>query len=256
VAESNQAEIDRLLREGLNHYGTEAARCWRAVLEIDPDHGEARDYLETAGMLDSEPGDPEPSLETTSPAPPPAFEFAEPELDLGEPGPLESEPERHDAEPEPEPHDAEPELEPHDAEPVEEPPADHESLGATGDALVREATKLFRAGELEGALDLFETVARRDAAKIEVQSYIEMLRSQLLKSYRERIGSRDGTVRLMIDSDAVMKFNLPTTAGFVLSLVDGSTSVNDLMSLSGLDAFDTLRILTGLIDAGIVEIEL
>ena len=53
-----------------------------------------------------------------------------------------------------------------------------------------------------------------------------------------------------------MKFNLPTTAGFVLSLVDGSTSVNDLMSLSGLDAFDTLRILTGLIDAGIVEIEL
>jgi tetratricopeptide (TPR) repeat protein len=243
VAESNQAEIDRLLREGLNHYGTgdhaEAARCWRAVLEIDPNHGEARDYLETAGMLDSAPGDPEPSLETTSPAPPPALEFAEPGLDLGEPGPLESEPE------------------PHDAEPVDEAPADDdESLGATGDALVREATKLFRAGELEGALDLFETVARRDAAKIEVQSYIEMLRSQLLKSYRERVGSRDGTVRLLIDSDAVMKFNLPTTAGFVLSLVDGSTSVNDLMSLSGLDAFDTLRILTGLIDAGIVEIEL
>ncbi len=236
MAESNHAEIDRLLREGLNHYGTgdhaEAARSWRAVLEIDPDQREARDYLETAGMLDSEGSDPAARLKTTSPAPPPEF-------DLGEPGLLESE------------------SEPDAAEPAGEVPADnHEPLGATGDALVREATKLFRAGELEGALDLFETVARRDAARIEVQSYIEMLRSQLLKSYRERVGSRDGTVRLLIDSDAVMKFNLPTTAGFVLSLVDGSTSVNDLMSLSGLDAFDTLRILTGLRDAGIVEIEL
>ena len=50
-----------------------------------------------------------------------------------------------------------------------------------------------------------------------------------------------------------MKFNLPATAGFVLSQVDGATSVTDLVSLSGLDEFDTLRILSHLLDAGIVE---
>ncbi|UCE85462.1 MAG: hypothetical protein JSU66_14140 [Deltaproteobacteria bacterium] len=247
MAASNSEEIDRLLREGLNHYGTgdtaEAARCWRAVLELEPDQAEARDYLETAGMLEPEGAGAAAPSEAAPASPPP--EFSAPGFDFEAPRG-----ESGEAEPAPGPPAADA------AGPA--PDAQVDDLlrpDATGDALFREAKKLFEAGELEAALDLFESVVRSDAAKIEVQSYVEMLRSQLLKRYRERIGTQDGTPRLLIEPDAVMKFNLPTTAGFVLSLVDGATRVRDLMSLSGLDAFDTLRILTGLMDAGIVEIE-
>src|SRR5690606_27707131 len=45
--------IARLLQQGLDHYGrnevSEAVRCWQQVLELEPDHPVARDYLESAG---------------------------------------------------------------------------------------------------------------------------------------------------------------------------------------------------------------
>jgi hypothetical protein len=51
-----------------------------------------------------------------------------------------------------------------------------------------------------------------------------------------------------------MKFNLPAQAGFMLSLIDGDTSVGDIVSLSGMDSFEALRVLNGLVDAGIVSL--
>ncbi len=45
--------IARLLQQGLDHYGrnevAEAVKCWQQVLELQPDHPVARDYLESAG---------------------------------------------------------------------------------------------------------------------------------------------------------------------------------------------------------------
>jgi tetratricopeptide (TPR) repeat protein len=52
MAESKEDKIERLMREGLNHYGMgaveEALRSWRQVLRLDPDHAEARDFVATA----------------------------------------------------------------------------------------------------------------------------------------------------------------------------------------------------------------
>jgi hypothetical protein len=52
-AQSPSDSITNLLSRGLDHYGRneidEAVHCWRGVLELDPHHATARDYLETAG---------------------------------------------------------------------------------------------------------------------------------------------------------------------------------------------------------------
>jgi len=52
-APSPSDSIASLLSRGLDHYGRneidEAVRCWRSVLELEPHHATARDYLETAG---------------------------------------------------------------------------------------------------------------------------------------------------------------------------------------------------------------
>lgn len=52
MSNPNQAEIDRLLQEGLDHYGVDevgnALRFWREALALDPDNAEAIDYIETA----------------------------------------------------------------------------------------------------------------------------------------------------------------------------------------------------------------
>ena len=52
----------------------------------------------------------------------------------------------------------------------------------------------------------------------------------------------------------VLGFNLPANAGFLLSMIDGNTSVSDLVTLTGMDPFDALQIFHRLMDAGIVEV--
>ena len=52
MTESRQDTIERLMREGLNHYGMghvdEALRCWREVLRLEPEHADAHDFVATA----------------------------------------------------------------------------------------------------------------------------------------------------------------------------------------------------------------
>jgi hypothetical protein len=61
-------------------------------------------------------------------------------------------------------------------------------------------------------------------------------------------------LKLKITPEEIMKFNLPANAGFVLSMVDGNTSVNEILALSGMDPFEAIRMVNNLLEAGIVEV--
>jgi tetratricopeptide (TPR) repeat protein len=183
----NEAEIGRLMARGLDLYGLgqvrEATECWRRVLALDPEHAEARDFLQTAG---------------------------------GE------------------------------SEAVAAP--------ASGDAvLVEEAVALLRRGQLAEGLDLLESVAGREPGRLDVQAFVELARAALLRVYRRNVGSGERTPRVRISTDQVLKYNLPASAGFLLSLIDGHTSIDELLALSGMDPFEVLRGVSNLLDAGIVE---
>ena len=213
MAESKEDKIDRLMREGLNHYGMgavrEALRSWREVLRLDPDHAEARDFVATAEEA------------AHAATPPPRAK------------PLALDPEVHE----------------HAAAALAES-GDDTAL----DDLVKEGQRLVGEQELEAGLDLLEAVARRDPMRLEVHGHIEEVRGRLLKRYRDRMGDLGGIPRLSLGLSDVMKFNLPAHAGFMLSLIDGDTSIGDIVSLSGMDSFGALRVLNGLIDAGIVSL--
>lgn len=121
------------------------------------------------------------------------------------------------------------------------------------EGLFEEALQLLREGDAERAYDLFETVAEQQPERLDLQSYIEMARSQLFKSYQERFSDGRAIPRLCVELEGVLDYDLPVHAGFVLSMIDGVTRVEDLLSLSGMDPFETLRILQRLADAGILE---
>jgi hypothetical protein len=213
MAESKQDKIDRLMREGLNHYGMgaveEALRSWREVLRLEPGHAEARDFVATAEEAAHAAAAPPPRRE--KPAPAQVHEHAAADL-----------------------------------------PQDEGDRSL--DDLVSEGQRLVREQELEAGLDLLEAVARRDPMRLEVHGHIEDVRSRLVKRYRDRMGDLGGVPRLSLGLSDVMKFNLPAHAGFMLSLIDGDTSVGDIVSLSGMDSFEALRVLNGLVEAGIVSL--
>jgi len=107
--------------------------------------------------------------------------------------------------------------------------------------------------DYEGALGFLSSADPVEETKLEVQVTIELVRSKLLASYRERVGDVDSVPELLADSGEITKFNLPTDAGFLLSLVDGETSVENMISVSGMDPFDAFRILQGLLETQIVR---
>ena len=223
MTESRQDTIERLMREGLNHYGMghvdEALRCWREVLRLEPEHADAHDFVATAEEA------------THAGGPPTAYAGGPPTAHV-------------------EPATASQPA----AAPAPAPSFDDRSEDPL-EGLVTEGQRLVREDDLEGGLDLFEAVARRDPMRLDVHGHIESVRSRLVKQYRERMGELKDVPKLRMALDQVMKFNLPAHAGFLLSLVDGDTSIGDIVSLSGMDVFEALRVMHGLLEAGIVAVE-
>jgi hypothetical protein len=128
-----------------------------------------------------------------------------------------------------------------------------DQMSDTARRIVHEAGASIEAGDWEGALDLLRSPGDSEPTGLEYEATIEIVRSRLLRSYADRVGDLDARPALREKGD-VRSFNLPRDAGFVLSLVDGDTRLADLISLSGMDAFEALRIVGHLLDAGIVEL--
>lgn len=120
-------------------------------------------------------------------------------------------------------------------------------------AVVAEAREMGARKEYESALELLLGAADSNLINLELDASIELVRSRLLKQYRESVGDLESVPVLGKDPMELTEFNLPPDVGFILSMVDGATSVTDLISLSGMDVFDVLRTVKGLIDKEIVR---
>lgn len=120
-------------------------------------------------------------------------------------------------------------------------------------AVVEEVLPLLRRGALVEAADLLEGAVGGDPEALDAHGYLELVRARLVDVYRARIGFGDGRPRVRVGGDDLKRFQLPAQAGFLLSLVDGATTVDELLALSSLDPFEALRCLASLVDAGILE---
>lgn len=123
------------------------------------------------------------------------------------------------------------------------------------DGMVVEARRLMGTGDFEAALDLLRSVVETDEFNLELEATVELVRSYLYKVYLESVGDLAVIPSLSEKSADITKFNLPPDAGFLLSMIDGATSIESLISLSGMDAFEALRIVKGLMEGGLVRIE-
>jgi hypothetical protein len=119
--------------------------------------------------------------------------------------------------------------------------------------LVDDARVLIAAGGHGDALELLETRISQDAADLEAQALTDLVRSHLFHVHRERVSDGSAVPGVRLGPDEILKFNLPANAGFVLSMIDGVTSVDDLVTLSGMDPFEALHLLVKLMDVGIVD---
>lgn len=120
--------------------------------------------------------------------------------------------------------------------------------------LLREAQALAERGADGEALELLEGVAREAPAHLESQAALELLRAHLYQRQRVRTKGGAGVLRVKLGPQEILRFNLPPNAGFVLSMIDGHTSADELVALTAMDPFEALHTIGKLMDAGIVEV--
>lgn len=131
-------------------------------------------------------------------------------------------------------------------EPTAPPPADP----AVSDMKDRYAT-----GDFTGALVIAESILESDPDDLEAKRYAESCREVLTQMYASRLGPLDQVVSMAIPADQVRWLSLDHRAGFLLSLVDGVSSVEELLDISGMPRLDALRMLFTLLEQRVIALE-
>ncbi len=101
-------------------------------------------------------------------------------------------------------------------------------------------------GDFTGALEIAEALLVSDSADLEAQRYATSCRDVLTQMYLSRLGGLDQVINVVLPPEELRWLNLDHRAGFLLSLVDGASTIDELLDISGMPRLDALRILATL----------
>ncbi len=229
--DARHAEVTRLLKRGLNHYGLgdlEAAiSCWEQARALDPENQAVHDYLETAyeeqgggaarKKAPAKSAKPAPKALGKAPARPAPKPVTD-EDDTPKSGPIIE----FDAEDDP-------------------------------DTMIQSALAAYKEGRYDDAFSELRKLAKDQPDRLDVQGYLQLVRTERAQAWAKEIGDQGHVLRLKVTTAEIMKLRLQPDEGFMLSQVDGRMTIADLISVSTTDRVRTLEIIAKLVRDGIVE---
>jgi hypothetical protein len=112
---------------------------------------------------------------------------------------------------------------------------------------------LYAVGDFSGALELAEKILETQPDDPSALRYAEDCRRVLLKMCEARIGPFTHRPTVVMGVEQIRWLALDHREGFLLSLIDGSSTIDDLLDISGMPRLDALRIFAALIDKGVVK---
>jgi hypothetical protein len=118
--------------------------------------------------------------------------------------------------------------------------------------LAADMSDRFALGDFTGALRAAELILGQDPTDAEAATVAERARERLVHFHLARLGGLGAVLGLKVAGAEVRWLGLDHRAGFLLSLVDGSTSVEEIVDLSGMPRHEALRLLAELLDNGAV----
>jgi hypothetical protein len=125
------------------------------------------------------------------------------------------------------------------------------SVEDPGEAKMRER---YAAGDFSGALLLAESLLETDPAHAEARRFAESCRDVLTQMYSARLGSLTQPVHVAVPPDQIRWLSLDHRAGFLLSLVDGTSTLEEILDISGMPRIDALRIMFALYEQQVIRL--
>src|SRR5256885_10672749 len=136
-------------------------------------------------------------------------------------------------------------------EPMPVPPAEDDELSAWTSG----ARELVALNDFSGALELLAKILARKPQDEEAQKPHPLCEDNLILLFESKLGAMDRVPRVVLPPDEIIWLNLDPRAGFVLAQIDGAVTFADLYAICGLQRLDTARILSQLLEEGVVSVE-
>ena len=133
------------------------------------------------------------------------------------------------------------------------PTAPDEGSAAPQDEVHHEIADRFALGDYAAALSAAELQLGREPEDEEARRYAESSRERLEVRYATRIGSLDYIFNVSVPAAKIKWLGLDPQAAFLLSLVDGQTTVGEVLHLCQMGRLEALRVFTELLDAKAIE---
>src|SRR5262245_55560813 len=118
----------------------------------------------------------------------------------------------------------------------------------------REMRDRYATGDYAGALVIAESVLEANPADSDAERVATSCREVLIGMYVARLGSLKRVATLAIPTDEIRWLSLDHRAGFLLSLVDGISSIEEILDISGMSRLDALRIVCVLLDQRVIAL--
>jgi hypothetical protein len=140
-----------------------------------------------------------------------------------------------------------------------EPPAPALELDLEGNSEIEpayaEMKDRYAMGDFTGALVIAESVLEVEPSDAEALRYAESCRKVLTQMYAARLGPLDRVVEVAVPADQIRWLSLDHRAGFLLSLVDGISTVEEILDISGMSRLEALRIMYALLEQRVISIQ-
>ncbi|MCU0659021.1 MAG: hypothetical protein MUF64_28330 [Polyangiaceae bacterium] len=118
----------------------------------------------------------------------------------------------------------------------------------------REMRDKFALGDFSGALKAAEALLICSPSNAEALRFAESCRSRLRGMYEAKLGSLSRVPRVILPPEQVRWLSLDHRAGFILSCVDGYSTIEEILDVSGMPELDTLRILHDLLLQKVISV--
>ena len=115
--------------------------------------------------------------------------------------------------------------------------------------------KRFEKGDYMGALLRAESALEARPDFEAAQRYAESARELLKQLYLEKLGSGEQVLRLAMAPDEIQGLTLDHRSGFLISFIDGTATVDEILDMSGMPQLDALRLLYEMREQGVVAVD-
>lgn len=131
---------------------------------------------------------------------------------------------------------------------------DVEALSDDVSALLRHAQGLRRAKKYAEAHLVLKHLLEVDSGHFEAQQMFGLNEGALETRYLNEIGDMQALPVMAMSPGELMNIKIDSRGGYLLSMVDGHSSFQDLLELSPMEYLDTLRILAEFINKGVLMV--